>query len=133
MRKWLLIFVCVSVLVVTVVLVTCKYQHAREEEKRAPAEAPPPPASIQPENSNSAKQCCDCTPKKPCWYILLSWPEGITAWAILLTFAVIGWQADETKKAAEAALRQVQHTEKAERAWLIIRSSMGRIYSERRR
>lgn len=26
----------------------------------------------------------------PCWHMLLSWPEGITGWAIIATLIVIG-------------------------------------------
>lgn len=39
----------------------------------------------------------------PCWHKLLSWPEGITAWAILLTLGAIIWQAWETRRSAEAS------------------------------
>jgi hypothetical protein len=67
----------------------------------------------------------------PWWYQFLTWPGGITTWAILLTLEAIAWQSFETyrsaqaaRKAAEASLRLTEHTEKAERAWLIIRSSM---------
>jgi hypothetical protein len=106
MRKWLLIFLCVSALVVSVVLVTCKYQRGLEDKERTAAELARRSTVSQSDGSNTAKESCDCTPKTPCWYLLLTWPEGITAWAIILTFAVIGWQADETRKAASAAEEQ---------------------------
>jgi hypothetical protein len=54
----------------------------------------------------------------------LTWPEGLTAWAIILTFAVIGWQADETRKAARAASQQADAMIASERAWVVVRSSM---------
>jgi hypothetical protein len=36
------------------------------------------------------------------WYILITWPEGITAWAIILTGFAIAWQAVATQQAANA-------------------------------
>lgn len=121
MRKWLLIFVGVSALVITVVLVNCKRQ--REGEERT---EPQSSAVSQAQSGNSAKQSCDCTPKTPCWYILLAWPEGMTVWVVILTFAVIGWQADETRKAARASevaatasLKQAEQMVNSERAWIM--------------
>jgi hypothetical protein len=39
----------------------------------------------------------------PWGYELFGWPEGITTWAIIATGFVIGWQAWETRRAAEAS------------------------------
>lgn len=62
----------------------------------------------------------------PWGYVLLAWPEGITAWAIILTFLVIGWQTAQTRRAAEAtedaakaALLNAQAVINAERARLL--------------
>lgn len=64
------------------------------------------------------------------WDKLLSWPEGITAWAVLLTLYAIVWQAWETRKAAEAAVAQVANAEKTSkqqlRAYLGIAESVAR-------
>jgi hypothetical protein len=38
----------------------------------------------------------------PWGYALLTWPEGVTAWAIIATGFVIAWQSNETRKAAAA-------------------------------
>jgi len=38
---------------------------------------------------------------------LFSWPEGITAWAIIATLFVIGWQSWETRRSAEIAARSL--------------------------
>ena len=40
--------------------------------------------------------------------------------AVILTFAVIGWQADETRKAAKAALKQADIQAVAMRQWVNI-------------
>jgi hypothetical protein len=58
--------------------------------------------------------------KSPWWYKFLAWPEGITAWLLLLTLGAIVWQAKETRKAAEAALLNAQAVINAERAWLVV-------------
>lgn len=54
----------------------------------------------------------------PWGYILLTWPEGITAWALLATLFVIAYQGYHTRRAAdgallnaEAALKQARLTE----------------------
>lgn len=39
----------------------------------------------------------------PWGYILVSWPEGITTWAIIATGLMISWQSWETRKAAKAS------------------------------
>lgn len=41
------------------------------------------------------------------WHKLLTWPNGITAWFLLLTLGAIIWQAWETRKAAQSAERQI--------------------------
>jgi hypothetical protein len=45
--------------------------------------------------------------KPPWWHKLVTWPEGVTAWLILLTLGAITWQAWETRKAAEATAQGV--------------------------
>jgi hypothetical protein len=61
------------------------------------------------------------------WHKLLTWPAGITAWAIMLTLAAIVWQSTETrrsasasKQAAEAALLSARALVNIERPWLVI-------------
>lgn len=48
-----------------------------------------------------------------------AWPEGVTAWAIILTLLGILWQANETRKSAKAALLNAQFLIDSERAWII--------------
>jgi hypothetical protein len=58
------------------------------------------------------------------WYDFFRWPNGTTAWAIILTLIVIAEQTRQTRKAAEAAARGIEIQERGQRAWLIIRSAM---------
>jgi hypothetical protein len=38
----------------------------------------------------------------PRHFEIFAWPEGVTAWALLLTLVVIAWQSVETRAAAKA-------------------------------
>ena len=49
----------------------------------------------------------------PWGYILVSWPEGITTWAIIFTVFVIAWQSYETRKAADAAAKSADAADKS--------------------
>jgi hypothetical protein len=40
--------------------------------------------------------------KPPVWAKFVTWPEGVGAWAVILTLFVIAWQSIETAKAANA-------------------------------
>lgn len=42
------------------------------------------------------------------WHKFIAWPEGITAWLVVLTLGAIVWQAWETRKAAEVARDSVR-------------------------
>jgi hypothetical protein len=112
----------------TIVLVTCKYQsscqketfqadHAATDSLVAPNLSPIPAKAQQ-----DAKQRPICA---SCWHILLAWPTGITAWAVILTLFAISWQSAETRKAAESAMKsitlqekQLRHVESQTRPWI---------------
>ena len=82
--------------------------------------------------SASASLACTINPKQdtdqsqsgpPWWHKLVAWPEGITAWLLVLTLGAIIWQAWETRKAAQgakdgaaAAMAQIQFMKDKERA-----------------
>jgi hypothetical protein len=64
------------------------------------------------------------------WHILLTWPEGITTWAVILTLGAITWQAFLMRKHAEhfeklagATHKQANHMVASERAWIIVSTS----------
>ncbi len=69
---------------------------------------------VQPSDPSMAATSLACTikpiqntdqseAKPPWWHKLIAWPEGITAWLLMLTLGAIGWQSWETRKAAENA------------------------------
>jgi hypothetical protein len=43
----------------------------------------------------------------PWGYDLITWPEGITTWAVLATGFIIGWQSWETRKSANASEKSI--------------------------
>jgi hypothetical protein len=42
------------------------------------------------------------------WHRLVTWPEGVTTWAILFTLGAIAWQAVETRRAAQATFKYAE-------------------------
>ena len=40
----------------------------------------------------------------PVWAKFVTWPEGVGAWAVILTLLAIAWQSIETRRAANAAI-----------------------------
>lgn len=57
---------------------------------------------------------CNCTTKKDDskdkpqgWYKLITWPEGVATWALILTLGAIVWQACESRRSANISERAV--------------------------
>lgn len=87
-------------------------------------------------NSTTAQQKESCIEEKAeaqdyvPWEIgIISWPQGITTWAIILTLFTIGWQSNETRRAAAAteksvsiARRQIEMMKDKERARVEIKA-----------
>jgi hypothetical protein len=57
----------------------------------------------------------------PSWYGFFIWPDSTTTWAILLTLWAVAWQANETRRAAEASLKQFVFSKQFHRADIQIR------------
>jgi hypothetical protein len=127
MLKWL---VTLTVVIFATVAVPANNQVSGKRtagQSQQSAQQPSTPA-VAPVTTNQATTYYqrESTPKPEGWHKLITWPEGITAWLIMLTLGAIVWQAWETRKAAEAtrdaakaALLQANHTVTSERAWLI--------------
>jgi hypothetical protein len=60
-------------------------------------------SSFSPSSSAESFGKCqqDAERRLPRWYRLFWWPEGVTAWAILLTLLAIGEQTHQTRRAAD--------------------------------
>jgi hypothetical protein len=84
---------------------TAAEKYERERESRCVAAFP---AASEAEKQDACKHEKDSGRNYlPWWYVLLTWPEGITTWAIIATGFVIAWQSRETRKAAEATQNSV--------------------------
>ncbi len=66
----------------------------------------------------------------PWWYVLGAWPEGIAAWGLLLTLGAIAWQSWETRKAAEASVRQFGIQRESLRPRLSISDFVNNVFNE---
>ncbi|HTB97138.1 MAG TPA: hypothetical protein VK716_09040 [Terracidiphilus sp.] len=106
MRSWLVLIAGIALLT-AVILVAGYYQHNDTGSEGYNIECTQ--ASLP--SSATASLACKIypgqntdqgKPKPPWWHKLLAWPEGITAWLLMLTLAAIIWQAWETRKAAYA-------------------------------
>ena len=74
-------------------------EHTVHEAHHNPEAITPPTGHENPQENNE-------NPKwnPPSWYGFFAWPNSTTTWAILLTLWAVAWQANETRKAAQAAL-----------------------------
>ncbi len=109
-------------LVVGAIVLVARQQHTAAEKYEAEREkrcADTFPSAWESEQQNACKHERDGGQNYLPWgYILVSWPEGITVWAIIATGFVIGWQAWETRKTAEASNRSIILQEVALRQWV---------------
>jgi hypothetical protein len=60
-------------------------------------------ASVAKDNDGKAGNDAKETYQPPVWAKFVTWPEGVGAWAVILTLLAIVWQSVETRQAAEAA------------------------------
>ncbi|MGB7133566.1 MAG: hypothetical protein WBD59_22330, partial [Candidatus Sulfotelmatobacter sp.] len=114
MKAWVLLVLVVVVLAPVLVAAQNKPSRAKN---RKDAQAAPPPAPIS-VNCNCASQT-DASQNKPQgWHKLVTWPEGIATWALIVTLVGIFWQASVSGKAAKAAARNIKLYINKERARL---------------
>jgi hypothetical protein len=119
-----------ATLIVAIILVAVYYQKDDASSEGYNVEC------VQPSQPPSAAASLTCKiysgqnaeqrkPGPPWWHKLLAWPEGITAWLLLLTLGAVVWQSEETKKSAQAALLNAQAVINAERAWITVTPHIG--------
>jgi hypothetical protein len=94
----------------------------------------PPAPSVAPEISNQAtrEHLQDPRDRPQGWRKFATWPEGITAWLVMLTFGAIVWQAWETRKAAEAARDGIRLQATAYSQWVALSNWSVEFREERR-
>ncbi|MDR5729930.1 MAG: hypothetical protein RB191_21160 [Terriglobia bacterium] len=124
MFRWLALTAVFSVLVANTML--C--QNRQPSTQPASSKEWVCPESISIDSYNHFDQSNGGRAEQPRgWRRFMAWPEGITAWAIILTLGAITWQSFEThraatasRNAASAALEHANHIVASERAWVLV-------------
>ena len=84
----------------------CKAEHQEHAQGSSPNAVISPNSNGQgAQNTNEAHQC-------PSWIDTFAWPEGVTAWSLLLTLLVIAWQSTETREAAQTTRDSVSQMQR---------------------
>ena len=95
--KIVIFLMFVAVLVGAIVFVTYKYQNPCYQRAQYCVSYTPSPAVLvnSPiyKTTNTSNKGQNSAYEMQWWNILIAWPEGITAWAIIGTLFVIGWQS----------------------------------------
>jgi hypothetical protein len=105
-------------------------QRTSGERQQNTQQSPAPTVTPMTNNQTTAYYQQDGKEKPQGWHKFIAWPDGITAWLIMLTLGAIVWQAWETRKAAEAARDSIRLQERAMQQWIEVtnwRSSMLRL------
>ena len=128
LRYWPLFFI--ALIVATVVGVSQYYENAKQrcEDSARQTEAATVAKNGDKETSKNAENAC----RPHGWARYFTWPEGVGAWAVILTLLAIAWQSIATERAAEsgkrsadAALLNAQAVINSERAWLTVKIDDG--------
>lgn len=128
MWKWFCSFAIIAGAIISVAY----EQHYAREKYQAQSQADCIALSISIEEKHSCtKEAQSRKDYTPWWNALVTWPDGITTWAIIATGFVIAWQSSETRRAAKATERSVELAATANSQW--IRLKLLDMYSEAER
>jgi|GEM_PF-6111591 len=83
---------------------SASHQRYPSQSQECPTQ-PPAVSSTASNQPQPQKQTTESHNKMEWLYVLISWPEGITTLAVILTLGAIVWQSSETRSAAQFALR----------------------------
>jgi hypothetical protein len=87
---------------IVAVLGMSRYAEHRKAENQKYAQAGSPESAVCECNAGKSTEKASQPKYPPSWIDTFTWPEGVTAWALLLTLLVIAWQSAETHAAAKA-------------------------------
>src|SRR5579859_6214903 len=91
MRKNLPI-ILLGIVLIAVVCVSY-YTDPRNQEKQNGAGGSAPMGSVSKNDAGHTGQDAQAPKHPPVWRILIAWPEGVTALAVVLTLFFIAWEA----------------------------------------
>ena len=97
-------------LLILIVAVLCmsRYAENRKAEKPDNSYASSPQTPIAPSDAGKSPRETYKPQNPPSWIDTFTWPEGVTAWSLLLTLIVIAFQSIETHAAADATAASVE-------------------------
>ena len=75
-------------------------------------------ASVAKGDDSKTGQNTEDAYQPPVWAKFVTWPEGVGAWAVILTLLAIVWQSAETRRAANAARDSIRLQELAMEQWV---------------
>jgi len=111
---WGKFLLAVSVVIGAITLVTYEEHKASDKYQRdCQSHVSAVSSARNNDNAYRADECQDPKQYMPWWYVLIAWPDGITAWSLLATLGAIVWQAVETRKAAIGAINAAQATQRS--------------------
>lgn len=103
----------------------------RHDERAKEAKA----ASVTKGNDNKATDSAEDAYEPPVWAKFVTWPEGVGAWAVILTLFAVAWQSAETRAAAnateksvvlaaDAAVQSAKEMQLEQRAWVGVSAAL---------
>jgi hypothetical protein len=110
LKRLAIVFVANLLLIGAIVFVAHKYQPASEQPELNTQEKAQPSQPSPSQNQATQNRTQQRSDSSPWWHILVAWPAGIGAWAVIATLEAIIWQTIETRRAAEGALENAKAT-----------------------
>jgi hypothetical protein len=107
-------------LTVLIVAIVGMSRYAENRKASATADTQPcsPQFSVSPNDADKSAKNTSNPNNSPSWVETFTWPEGVTAWALLFTLLVIAWQSTETRAAAQASKASIRLQEATMQQWV---------------
>jgi len=122
--------VAILAVLIVAILGVSRYAEGHKAENQKDAQTSSPKAVVTPNNASKGTQEAGKSEHSPDWFDTFTWPDGVTAWALLLTLLVIDWESTETRMAAQGALLSAQALINAERPWIVMTIEPGKETNE---
>ena len=121
------LLLCLALVFVAICTVSAQQQSISKEHEKGDADNKAPTVIAVNNNSCGCEDHPEAGKRPKWWYKFVAWPEGITAWALIISVGVIAYQTRETRRAAQAAENSATAAEQsskaqmdADRAWVLI-------------
>jgi hypothetical protein len=102
------IFVVTAILAFAPIAVAVQNQPSGPQDRKTTQQTTPAaPVAV---NCNCTAQTDNSKNKPRGWHKLITWPEGVATWALILTLGAIVWQAVEVRRSVNVAIGTLNHT-----------------------